>query len=443
MRHVLVISHFFPPMGGGGVQRVTKFVKYLPLHGWRATVVCGRAEDYWMQDASLVGEIPASARVVRTAAASGLGLLRRVRGGAKAARRSAGGFALLRRAAAWMLLPDSYIGWRPFALRAARSVLAADPAQVIFSTGPPETNHLVALALHRETGLPWLADFRDPWFGLHLFPAPTRWHRRRHELLEQEVLRSADCLVATTSWLRDLLRARPGDAARRLVVIRNGYDPEDFPVDSAPRPDPEQPLRLAHTGMLTLSRSAAGLLRGLQLLHARRPELQGQIQVELVGARESGNDGLVAQAGLQDCVHFRGYVAHREAIAAMRAADALVLIKHIDARYVGMVPGKFYEYLGAGRPILALVPESEAASLVRDLGCGEVVAPDDGETVARVLLQWLEAKRAGTLAARYPSGAAPRFTRPEQARNLAALLDQIAPPGTPHHSVPDAAGGVA
>ena len=425
MRHLLVISHFFPPMGGGGVQRVAKFVKYLPQHGWRTTVLSGRAEDYWMRDESLANEIPPSTRVVRTAAASGLGILRRV-GGVPAARRSAGGFGFLRRAGAWMLIPDTYVGWRPFALRAARDILRADPPAAILSTGPPETNHLVALALRRETGLPWLADFRDPWFGLHLFPAPTRWHRRQHQALERDVLRAADCLVATTTWLRDLLRERAA-AAARIHVIRNGYDPEDFGAAPVPPPDPGGPLVLAHTGMLTLSRSAAGLLQGLGTLLERQPELRGRVRVELVGARESANDALVTSAGLRDCVRFRGYVPHRDAIAAMLAADVLVLIKHADARYRGLVPGKLYEYLGAGRPILALVPESEAADLIRELGCGEVVPPGDGEAVARALAAFLEAKQAGTLVTRYRTAAAAAFTRPEQARNLAALLDQIAP----------------
>src|SRR5438445_1984909 len=108
MRHLLVISHFFPPMGGGGVQRIAKFVKYLERAGWRATVIAGRPEDYWMRDDSLLAELPASARVVRTAAASGQGLLRRLRPSATGSgRRSSGGFAALRRAASWFLVPDT------------------------------------------------------------------------------------------------------------------------------------------------------------------------------------------------------------------------------------------------------------------------------------------------------------------------------------------------
>jgi glycosyltransferase involved in cell wall biosynthesis len=430
VRHVLVVAHFFPPMGGGGVQRVTKFVKYLDGCGWRSTVIAGQPDDYWMRDDSLVADVPASARVVRTAAATGLGLLRRLRPGgsgspARASRRSSGAFAALRRAGSWFLLPDTYIGWRPFALRAARDELARDPADVILSSGPPETNHVVALQLHRDTGVPWLVDFRDPWFQLHLHPAPTAWHRARHARMERAVLEGAAAATATTTWLRDLLRQRAPDGLTRLHVIRNGFDAEDFGPTPPPRP-PTSPLRLVHTGMLTLTRSAEGLLAAISKLHARRPETIGAFDVELVGARESRNDLAAARPELHGCVRLRDYVPHREAIALMQGADVLVLIKHVEPRFRGLVPGKLYEYMGAGRPILALVPDSEAADLVGTLGWGEVAPPDDPDAIAAALGRMLEHKRAGRLDRAYERRGREQFERRLQAQNLAALLEQIA-----------------
>lgn len=451
MRHVLVVSHFFPPMGGGGVQRVTKMVKYLEECGWRATVVCGRPEDYWMRDDTLVADVPASARVVRVGGASGLGVLRRVggrggRGGrgrraagtagataaatvAPAARRSARLFAVLRRATAWTLVPDSYVGWRAFARRAALETLRADPADAILSSSPPETNHLVGLDLHHATGLPWLVDFRDPWFALHLHPAPTAWHRARHAALERRVLRTAAACTVTTTWLRDLVRRQAGAGAgllARLHVIRNGFDPADFAAAGAPAPmAPPAPLTLLHTGMLTLTRSAAGLLHGLQHLHAQQPATRGRIHVTFLGARESDNDAQIAKLGLGDCVRMRDYVPHADAIAAMRAADVLLLIKHTAPRFTGLIPGKLYEYMGADRPILALVPPSEAADLVRGLDWGEVAPPDDATAIAAALAKLLAHHDAGTLGQAYARRSRERFDRRTQAHDLAALLAQI------------------
>ena len=424
MRHLLVVSHFFPPMGGGGVQRITKFVKSLEAHGWRATIVAGRPEDYWMRDDTLAGDVPGSARVLRIAGASGIGVLRRVRPSGVGPRRSSRLFGGLRRAASWFLVPDTYIGWRPFALGAARAALENDPADALLSTGPPETNHLVARTLRQATGLPWVADFRDPWFGLHLHPAPTPWHRSRHARYERAVLSEPDAVLATTAWLADLLRSR-APHSQRIELVRNGYDPADFAGAAPPPPSPESPLRLVHTGMLTLTRSAEGLFRALAMLRAERPDLDRAFEVELVGARESRNDALWSALGLGDRVRFRDYVPHAEAIAAMRAADVLVLIKHVEPRFRGLIPGKLYEYMGAGRPILALVPESESADIVRDLGWGEVVPPDDPPAIASALVRLLEHKRSGGLSSVYPCRGRERFERPEQARALAALLDEI------------------
>jgi glycosyltransferase involved in cell wall biosynthesis len=274
-----------------------------------------------------------------------------------------------------------------------------------------------------------LADFRDPWFGLHLRTPPTAWHRARHARLERAVLARANAVTATTTWLRDLLRARAPRPLERLHVIRNGFDPSDFPPPPPPRPA-ATPLRLVHTGMLTLTRSAEGLLAAIARLHAAHPDERGAFEVELIGARESRNDAAAQAPALAGCVRVRDYVPHRDAIAAMQAADVLVLIKHVEPRYRGLVPGKLYEYMGAGRPILALVPESEAADLVRGLGWGEVALPDDPEAIAAALERLLAHKRAGRLASIYPMRGREQFERRAQTENLAALLAQIAPPGS-------------
>jgi glycosyltransferase involved in cell wall biosynthesis len=165
------------------------------------------------------------------------------------------------------------------------------------------------------------------------------------------------------------------------------------------------------------------LLRAVRRVREVQPE--ATIEVDLVGARESRNDALVRSLDLHDCVRLRDYVPHAEAIEAMRAGDALVLIKHVEPRFRGLVPGKLYEYMGAGRPILALVPESEAADLVRDLDWGEVAPPDDVEAIAAALLRLVEHKRAGRLGRAYACRGRERFERPAQAAQIAGLLDSI------------------
>jgi glycosyltransferase involved in cell wall biosynthesis len=238
------------------------------------------------------------------------------------------------------------------------------------------------------------------------------------------VLAESDAVLATTAWLADLLRSR-APSSQRIELVRNGFDPADFPGEAPPPRPADSPLRLVHTGMLTLTRSAEGLFRALQLLREERPALGEAFEAELVGARESRNDALVGALGLGDRVRIRDYVPHAEAIATMRGADVLVLIKHVEPRFRGLIPAKLYEYMGAGRPILALVPESEAAEIVRDLGWGEVAPPDDPPAIAAALARMLEHKRAGRIETAYPRRGRERFERPEQARALAALLDDV------------------
>jgi glycosyltransferase involved in cell wall biosynthesis len=167
-------------------------------------------------------------------------------------------------------------------------------------------------------------------------------------------------------------------------------------------------------------------LHALQRLHQRDPAWRSAFEVEMVGGRESHNDQLTAALGLEHCVRWRDYVPHRDAIAAMQSADVLVLIKHVEPRFRGLIPGKLYEYMGAGRPILALVPDSEAADLVRDLGWGEVAPPDDPEAIAAALLRFLAHKRAGRLQSTYPMRGRERFERAAQTAEIAAILDTIA-----------------
>ena len=208
MKHALMIIPFFPPMGGGGVYRPLSFVSYLPQHGWKTTVVTPEAGAYWISDPTLMERIPSTCRVIRTRTLSGQGLL--ARSGApertRSQSRSSLGFSVARRAVSAVLMPDSYIGWYPFAVQAALAAAKVERFDALYSTSPPESAHLVGLAVQRRTGLPWLADFRDPWMNLHLLPPPTALHARLHRRWEAKVCLTAH-VVTTTRWHEAQVRA--------------------------------------------------------------------------------------------------------------------------------------------------------------------------------------------------------------------------------------------
>lgn len=422
-RNVLMIVPFFPPIAGGGVYRPLSFVKYLGRYGWRPTVVAQKRTSFWVADEALVEQVPADCRVIRTESLSGQRVLSLLRGGRPAAqRRSSRRFGVLRRAASMLLVPDTYVGWKPYALRAARRLLEEQRFDAVYSTSPPETSHLVAGELHELTRLPWVADLRDPWMNLHLFAPPSALHARWHRRLEARVARRAT-LVVTTRWQEADMRRRYAGAD--VVRIPNGFDGEEAAAVADFTPPRGGPLRIVHVGMLTQRRSAASFLRGLRRFRDAYPGAADEVVVTFLGPREDESERVTRGLGLEPTVTFQGSVSHEEALRAQRASHILLLIKHADAAYEGLVPGKLYEYVGMRRPILALAPPGEARDLVRTLSRGEVVDPNDESAVAAVIARLLEKHRGGTLDRDYDLTARPELDRAQQTGELAAVLNRV------------------
>jgi glycosyltransferase involved in cell wall biosynthesis len=419
-----MIINFFPPAGGGGVYRPLSFVKYLSRLSWSVTVVTPRPGEFWISDPGLEREIPPGVRVVRTASLAGLRFLRSIRGGGAgrdASRRSSGGFAALRRIGEFFLIPDTYAGWVPFAAREAERLCREERFDVIYSTSPPDSSHLAARRVVGATGIPWVADCRDPWFNLHLRTPPTPVHRALHERLERSVSR-ADLVLVTTEAHEQMLRERYPRC--RVERIPNGFDEEDFARDPAARP-PAAPFTITHCGMLTLGRSTKPFLEGLAAFARRDPAAAREVRVVFVGPRESANEEWARRFGLGDSVRFEDNVPHRESVAREVRSHVLLLVKHDDERYRGLVPGKLYEYIGARRPILAVGPDGEAARIVRDLRRGETPRIDRPDEIAAAIGTMYRRYREGTLESAYSVDAIPRYSRRAEAERLSGLLESL------------------
>ncbi len=422
-----MVAYFFPPMGDGGVFRSLKLARYLPERGWQPKVLCGRPEDYWLRDDSLLDELPSTIDVTRVGGLTGQGLLRRLRrggggGDAGGSSRSSGLFRQLRRLGDTFLLPDSYAGWIGPAIRAGRKILREGGIDLIYSSSPPDSGHMVARRLAAESGLPWVADFRDPWFNLHLKQPPSPLHAAWHRRAEAKVLREAQVVAVTEGWRRHYADL----AARPPRLIRNGFDPADFEAGTGAEgiPHDGDRIHLLHTGKLSLTRSARPFFAGLALLLDRRPELRPRLRVTFLGLRESDNESAAAELGLDDLVRFADPVPHAESVSRQAAADILLLIKHDDPRYRDLVPGKFYEYAAAGPPILAMTPAGELDSLMLEHELGWTCRLD-AAAVADRLGEAVDAVAAGDRP-RKPAPA--EFTRTAQASAMAALFDELCPP---------------
>lgn len=419
------MTYYFPPSGGAGVQRPLKWVKYLPAAGVVPVVLTVREGAYPHLDRGMAADVPAGVEVVRTAAPDPFGayarLTGRSRGDAVASRTGRVGDspALAERVARWVranvFVPDARVGWVPFAIRAARRLHAANPVDAVLTTGPPHSAHLVGRALKRRLGLPWLADFRDPWTEIHYLDALGRnaWAQNRDAALEASVLREANAVLTVSDPLRDSLRALAPGAC--VETIRNGFDPDDF---AAPAPSARTDrFDMAYVG--TLYDVPTALLDAVAAVRADEPRLH----LRVVGSVPDGFAEAVATRGLAGAVTVEPPVPHEAAIAVMRTARLLVLTIEAWSYARAVVPGKTYEYLASGRPVLGLgPPDGEAAAILRETGAGVLLAPDDTAGVESTLRRHVAAWASGVPA----QGAAPRTLRPfSRAVQAGALADRV------------------
>lgn len=423
-KRLLLVCYFYPPLAGGGVHRVLSFTQYLPALGWECTVVCAGERDYWVTDPSLAARIPAGTEVIRVPGGSALStLLRFGRGGGGGGKRSGATFAGLRRASDWWLLPDSYAGWAKRARVAVEQRVRQGGVDAVLSSSPPDSAHLAAARVAAAQHVPWIVDFRDPWIGLYFRDPPTAWHWRRQAALERAVIEGADVVLTASRSHAESLGAASGARARRVVHLPNGFEPASGPAEPAGVVADDGTFRLVFTGTLSLMPEVETLLEALHEVFGRLGEARRRVRVDLVGPYDAGYEDRAIALGMTGIVRFLGPRSHAETRALQRRADVLLLWKPRGAGYRTMVPGKLYEYLDAGRPILALLePGEEAAELVQRAG-GQVLAPGDRAALARELETRYTAWKAGT---RVPD-ARPvwleDYTRASLAARLARELD--------------------
>ncbi len=421
MKRVLVIAYFYPPLAGGGVHRVLSFTRYLPAHGWACTVLCAGEHDYWVRDETLLAQVPAGTEVLRVAGGSALARLLRVRGVISGGRRSSGAFGALRALANWWLLPDSYVGWAGRARAAALARIARGGIDAVLSSSPPDSVHLAAADVARAAQLPWVADFRDPWISLNFRQPPTRWHAARHVAMEAGVLARADLVLAASRTHADQLTTRSHARPQRVLYLPNGFEP----AAAAPVEPDAQHFRIAFTGSLSLMEDAGTLLAAVAELLEREPSARAHLRVDLAGPYDSEWPARALALGLTDVVRLPGPLAHGESRALQRAADVLLLWKPHGEGFRTMVPGKLYEYLDSGRPVLALLPAGDEAAVLVERAGGTRLEPGDAPALARELLARYTRWRAGE---RVPD-ARPDWlgshAREPLAGELAAALDTL------------------
>jgi glycosyltransferase involved in cell wall biosynthesis len=440
MRRVLVLAYFFPPIGGGGCQRTLKLTRYLEPAGWLSTVVTTLDSDYWILDPTLLDEVPRSVEVIRVQGYTALRALRSLsRWGLdvqepQGARRSKR-FRALRALSRWMLIPDGYRGWAEAARRASERRLQAGGVDALWTTSSPESAHLAGLALKRRHGLPWVADFRDPWVGRVTYRPPTALHDRAHRAMERSVVAAADHVTVVSEAMAAMYRSRyPDLPPERFVLLPNGFDPDDWrradslaDASAGKAEEDRDRFVLLHAGQLAHRPTVRTLLLAARRVLDADPTARDQLRLRFLGGNEELDAEEPESFGLAEIVELRPSRPHLEALAAMRRAQALVLLGHGGNADSLLYTGKIYEYLSSGRPVLGIVDRGPCADLIRAAGAGPVLESGDVEGAARAIRTWLVAWRGGTdLGVRVPVDLLETWNRAIPAARAAELLSQIA-----------------
>lgn len=430
MRRVLFIAYYFPPGGGAGAQRPLKFVQDLPSEGFLPVVVTAPAliEDRWApQDATLMTGIPANVPVCR------------VEGPAPAP-----GSKLRRRLERWLWLPSSCSNWW---LRSATEAAskAAIGASLIFATMSPFESGEVAAELSQRLGVPWVADLRDPWALDEMTIYATLLHRKFEMAKMQKLLSSAAIIVMNTPEAAASLKAAfPRLRSKDIRTITNGFDAADFANGVVPRTDTK--FRIVHTGYLhtemgfrlrrkpfdrlfggaergvdILTRSHAILLEAVERWCEHQPEVRNDLEIVCAGITSDQDRALAANSKIASLIRFTGYLSHSESLRLVRSADLLFLPMHnlLPGRRSRIVPGKTYEYMASGRPILAAVPDGDARDFLRQTGTGLICRPDDTAGMIRILNRVYAAWKSGQSIVAHNIDFVAQFERRKLTRALA------------------------
>nr|WP_316640654.1 glycosyltransferase [uncultured Roseateles sp.] len=445
---ILQLAYYYPPMGGAGVQRALKFSKYLPEFDIHPVVVAAHDPAY-VGDSSLVDDIPGSVQVHRISHQPWLQRVLAWRKARMKAGQPAGAASLeaatepagmgaashrrlrdaLLSAYAMLQYPDDKGMWARRAMHQARAVLREQPVDLIFSSSPPMSVHWMASRLAAEFRLPWVADFRDLWADGPGYAAP-QWRRAIDRRLQAHWLSKAQGVVTVTPSLRDLLARQLGPDCP-VAFIPNGYDEKDFAGLDSPARDASV-FRLTYTGTFYGSQDPSTLLEGLALYLERTGADAPSLRLRLIGNVGGRFEAMLAafQVRFPGVIERRAYLPHRQALAEMMAADALLLLVGTPRNglaveaVAGVLPAKLFEYLRAGRPILLLGDETgDSARLLREQGQHRFADVQKPQQIAQALAAMVgDARSAPAGAASGPSASVTRFERRELSHQLAQFL---------------------
>lgn len=429
-KKVLIITYYWPPAGGAGVQRWLKFVKYLPENGWEPVIYTPENGEMPVADSSLLKDIPPGITVLKTKIWEpyewykkfvGVGSNEKINTGFLTEKKKPG---LAEKISVWIrgnfFIPDARCYWIRPSVKFLSSYVKQHKVDAVVSTGPPHSMHLIAMKVSAEHHIPWLADFRDPWTNIDYYKDLMLSAKadRKHHQLEKEVITSANRVVVVGNTMKEEFESV---YHRNVDVITNGFDPDDFPQTGKYR---KTGFTIAHIGSLVRTRNPESLWKAIAALRNELPEFNNEIKIRLTGKVDVAVRAAIEKSGLNDVTDYVAYLPHDQVVVEQQNASLQLLLLNNTPNAKGILTGKLFEYMASGSPILAIgPPDGDAAAVLNESETGTCYDFDDVEGIKKGLLRAFSSHRSGsnTTAQRNLE----KWTRRSLTRELADILDQM------------------
>ena len=417
-------------MGGGGVQRWLKTTKYLREFGWEPVIFTADGSEISMHDESLLSDIPSGVKVIKAPIWEPFDLYKRLMG--KKDEKINPGFlqkekgnSFLQKFSVWVrgnfFIPDAKKFWYKPAIKKLNSFLKNNSIDVIVSTGPPHTTHLIAQKIAKKFNIPWMADFRDPWTNIDFYHQLklTYWADKKHKRLEKKVLKDADVMVTVSkSWAKDFLRI----SGIEPIVITNGFDPDDFL--EAGKLSLDKKFSITHIGSLNKDRNPFIFWEVINELINEHSNFATDLEIKLIGPidisvnEELEKHNLISKTTLIDSL------PHKDVLSHLIQSQLLLLPLNDVPNIDGVIPGKMYEYFGAKRPIICIGKEDgDAADIIHETQTGIVVGFKDKIKLKTELLDFYTQYKSGSL--HLNSQDYLKYSRKELASKIANILNTL------------------
>ena len=383
MKNVLIISYYWPPSGGGGVQRVLKFCKYLPDYGWNPIVLTVKDGEFPAFDNSLLKEVN-DIVCIKAKGFSLYSIFKKFSGKKKVPSHQispGGSDNLILRLARWirfnLIIPDGRIGWYLGAIKAAKKIINDNNIDMIFTSGPPHSVHLIGNSLAKKTGIKWVTDFRDPWVDSFYYIENPRNKIISFfdNYLEKLVLRNCNYLITVSNGVLSLLN-QSKYVNGKSEVIYNGYDPKDFDNKKSKKLLNRKNIMISHIGTLSKSQNPKGLFNSVK--NYNRLNNEKPIFVKCIGNVHSSIKSYAIKNSFNQYLSIMPYVEHSSAINEMINSDILfVVIPDLEKNH-GIITGKLFEYIASGTEIILIGKKnSESSRILMDLGYQHVYGIND------------------------------------------------------------------